>query len=81
MALTTVELKEVFRLQFVAFKSVSYHMHFKNDINKTSARLRGSFGEVLKICTMMCNVASVAKCNKAKKLLDETANLFLDIAR
>ena len=63
------------------FQSCKLPNAFKNDINKASARLRGSFREEFKTTyTKMCSVTNEAEYNK-QKCLDEMVNLLPDIAK
>ena len=58
-------IKQVFGLDFMTSKVVSYQMHYKHHVNKTSFRIVASFRDEFKnICHEMCTIATVALYNE-----------------
>ena len=74
-------IKEVFDVDFMVSKVVSWQIHYKSDVNKASLRLGVSvIDEFKNICNRMCTVTIVTQYNEQNKVLDEIANLFPDMA-
>ena len=72
---------KILGLDFVTSKVVSCQLHYKNDVNRASLRLRDSYRDVFKnICHKMCSVTTVGEYNKKKKQLEDIANIFPQIS-
>ena len=74
-------IKQVLGVNFMTSKVVSCQMHYKNDVNRVSFRIRLSYRDLFKsICYGMYFIATLAHYNEWKQWLEEIANLFSDIS-
>ena len=75
-------VREAFGLDFIMLRVVgNCQMHYRNDVNKASAKVGRSFEcGFKKICSKVCVVIMIVEYNN-KGYLDEIVNLFPDIER
>ena len=61
-------IRKVFGLEFATSKVVHCQMHYKNDVNRASLKIGGTYKDVFKnICHEMYSVTTVAEYNDRKK--------------